>query len=249
MRTGLSNALQRVQLTKRLHLWQRREGHRVGTDDVLAAWAAAEARPDAREVLELGCGHGAVTLMLAETLPKARLLAIEAQAVSHALLERNVREAGLADRVETVLGDLRTTDAIGSRRFDLVTGTPPFMPVGSGTMPADPQRAAARFELRGGIEAYCEVAARHLSPGGAVSLVMDSERPERYERAIEDAGLHLERVVTVLAREGGPARYLLYRAGRVPGSVARSELAVRTASGEWTPAFASIRGVLGLVGT
>ncbi|MDP6946789.1 MAG: SAM-dependent methyltransferase, partial [Myxococcota bacterium] len=186
---------------------------------------------------------------LAQALPDARLLAIEAQKVSHALLERNVREAGLADRVETSLGDIRTTEVMGDRRFDLVTGTPPFMPVGSGTMPADAQRAAARFELRGGVEAYCEVAARHLAPEGVLSLVMDAERPERYEAAIHDAGLHLQRVITVLARTGGPARYLVYWAGARADQAVRRELAVRTDDGDWTSAFASVRHFLGLLGT
>ncbi|MDP6944842.1 MAG: hypothetical protein QF464_11885, partial [Myxococcota bacterium] len=173
---------------------------------------------------------------------------IEAQEISFELLERNVAEASLGERIEAVLGDIRTTDAMGDRRFDLVTGTPPFMPMGSGTMPADPQRAAARFELRGGIEAYCEVAARHLRPGGALSLVMDAERSERYERAIADVGLHLGQVVTVLAREAGPARYLVYRAGTEAGAVTRRTLAVRSADGSWTADFAEIRARLGLVG-
>ena len=115
-------------------------------------------------------------------------------------------------------------------------------------MPADAQRAGARFELRGGVEAYCEVAARHLAPDGALSLVMDAERPERYERAVTEVGLHLERVVTVFAREGGPPRYLLYRAGTSTASVARSEVAVRTNQGDWTPAFATVRAALGLPG-
>ncbi len=154
----------------------------------------------------------------------------------------------VARTIEAVLGDIRTTDAIGDRRFDLVTGTPPFMPVGSGTMPADPQRAAARFELRGGVEAYCEVAARHLRAGGVLSLVMDAERPERYERAFADVGLHLSQVVTVLAHETGPARYLVYRASTAPGEVLRTTLAVRSSDGSWTPEFAAIRARLGLVG-
>ena len=244
----MSDELQRVQLTNSLHLWQRRRGLRVGTDDVLAAWSAATACPSARHVLELGCGHGAVTLMLAEALPKAHLLSIEAQRISHDLLKRNVSEAQLAGRIETILGDLRTTDAMEGRRFELVTGTPPFMPVGSGTLPSDAQRAAARFELRGGIEAYCAIAARHLEPQGVVSLVMDAERPERYERAIAEVGLHLTRVTTVLARTEGPPRYLIYQARRDASDIQRTRLAVRDHSGAWSPEFEVIRRRLGLPG-
>lgn len=239
-------ALERVALTRMLHLWQRRRGHRVGTDDVVLAGLAAEAAPAARRVLDLGAGHGAVTLMVAAALPEASFVAVEAQEVSAALLRRNVEENGLGGRIEVRQGDLREADSGGS--FDLVTGTPPFLPPGTGVMPEDAQRAAARFELRGGIEDYARAAAAGLGEGGIVVLLMDAARPERYERAIGDAGLALRKVVRVQAFEGGPVRYLAYVAARdgAGGEAAREAFAVRDAARAWTPEFAALRRRLDL---
>lgn len=239
-----------IQLTRTLRLTQRKRGHRVATDDVVCAWAGAVGRPSAVRVLDLGCGHGAVTLMLAGALPDARVTGVEAQEVSFGLLETNIAANGLGDRIAALHGDLRDGGLLGEGRFDLITGTPPFMPVGSGTMPKDVQRAAARFELRGGVEAYCKAAAAHLAPEGLVSIVMDAARPERYESAVAGAGLHLVRQITVLAREDGPARFLVYQATAeaLPDGVERAHdvIAVRRSDGSYTDAFAAAREVLSL---
>lgn len=239
--------LQRIQLTRGLHLWQRRAGHRTGTDDVVAAWAALSARPHARTLLDLGAGHGSVALMLAAGLDEARIVAVEVQATSFALLRRNVADNGLCGRIEPVLGDLRSISLAGGP-FELITGTPPFMPLGSGVLPRDPQRAAARFELHGGVEDYCAAAAGHLAPGGLASLVMDAARPERYRAAFAAAGLRLRRLIRVLPSPGRSPTYLVCQGegGAGPEAVEESTLVVRTPEGAWTPEFEALRRRLDL---
>jgi len=239
--------LQRVRLTRGLHLWQRRSGHRTGTDDVVAAWAALSARPGARTLLDLGSGHGSVALMLSQGLERASIVAVEVQQASFELLVRNVAANGLGGRIEPVLGDLRSVSLFGGP-FALITGTPPFMPLGSGVLPRDPQRAAARFELHGGVEDYCEAAARHLAPGGLVSLVMDAARPGRYRAAFAAAGLRLRRVIRVLPRRGRPPTYLVCQGddGGDPAGVQESSLIVRTPEGAWTSEFEAVRRRLDL---
>ncbi len=242
--------LERVQLTRRYHLWQRRRGHRSATDDVLCAWAGLQACPGARRVLDLGCGQGSVTLMLAGALPQARLVGVEAQEVSFALLQRNLAENEVGDRARGVLGDLRDPQLLaGEAGFDLVTGSPPFMPLGSGPLPADAQRAAGRFEIRGGVEGYAQAAARWLGPDGVASLLMDGAQDERCRRAIAEAGLRLRRVIRFAPKQGAAPRYVAYQAGRAASAqVEVVELAVRRADGAWTDEMAAIRAALDLPG-
>lgn len=229
-----------------LRVLQRRRGHRSATDDLLAAFCAAGARPSAAAVLDLGCGHGTVTLLLSGMLPTARFTSVEVQELSHGLLCRNVLINNLGPRVTPILNDLRTLQL--SNRFDLVTGTPPFMPLGSGILPKDPQRAAGRFELRGGIEDYLEAAVRHLAPGGRVSMLMDAAQDDRCRRAFEVAGLNLYEVRTFDPRPGRVPRYRGYVGGIEPseGAVLEERLLVRDADGAYTEDMLALRREVGV---
>jgi tRNA1Val (adenine37-N6)-methyltransferase len=239
--------LQRVQLTRRFILWQRRRGHRTATDDIVCAFAAHAAMPEAGAILDLGAGQGAVALMLSGVNLRATLTAVEAQEVSYELLVRNVAENGLAGRVTPIHADLRTVD-LGDRRFDLVSGSPPYVRAGAGVLPRDAQRAAARFELRGGIEAYCEAASRWLSREGRAVFLVDGAQDERSRRAAAEARLFLEERMTVYPRPRATPRFIVYRVSRsgAGSPCAERALTVRDENGRWTAEFNAVRLALDL---
>ncbi len=177
-------------LTADFRLLQRRRGHRFSVDDLATAWIAARARPEASTTLDLGCGIGSVLLMIAWRLPAARCFGIEAQEISFGLAQRNVAENGVGDRVTVAHGDLReVARAEAYPPCDLVTGTPPYLPLGTALPSPDPQRAAARIELRGGVEDYLLAASRVLAPDGRVVVCADGRFPDRVRRGAAAAGL------------------------------------------------------------
>lgn len=236
-------------LSRTLRILQRRRGHRATSDDVLLAWAGAEARPDARRVLDLGTGKGTVALLLARRLPAARLVGVEAFEQSHGLAVRNAALNGLSDRFDPRRGDLRDpAPLVGQAPFDLITGAPPFMPPGTGVLPSDAQRAAGRFELRGGVEDYARAAARHLAPDGRLVLLMDGRSRARTEAALRDAGLTCRRMTGILPRPGRPATYwIAVGAWHDAGPTRVDGWAMRDAAGDgWSPAYAAARAALDL---
>src|SRR5690606_10536143 len=115
------------------HILQLKRGHRFSTDDLVCAWRATLAVPHARRLLDLGCGIGSVGLSALHRLPAdATLVGVEAQDVSIGLARRTVARNGLSDRVRLVHGDLRDpgvldADLVGDG-FDLITGSPPYIP-------------------------------------------------------------------------------------------------------------------------
>jgi len=229
-----------------LRVLQRRRGHRSATDDVLAAWSAVEAKPEVARVLDLGCGHGTVTLLLSGIFPQANFVSVEVQEISYALLGRNIRLNELEERVRPILCDLRTLSL--EDRFDLVTGTPPFMPLGSGILPQDPQRAAGRFELRGGIEDYLAAGSRHLAPEGRISLLMDGAQDARCRAAFGAAGLQLYSTCLFVPRPGRAVRYRAYIGGRSPAVSVTSEqqILVREEDGSYSEAMVGLRRAVGV---
>jgi tRNA1(Val) A37 N6-methylase TrmN6 len=210
-------------LTGTWRIAQRQAGHRHSVDDVLTAhYALCELSTQvARQtdpthgprVLDLGSGIGGVGLLTLWGLgPTAQLTCIEAQAVSHRLLVANVAGNQLTDRVVTRLGDLR--ELALDQRFSLVTGSPPYFPLGTGVLPGDAQKAHARFELRGDIGDYAHAAARHLADDGVFVFCFPAPQKARASARVRDAGLHVTAWCDVVPRAGRRPLFTLFACRR-----------------------------------
>jgi tRNA1Val (adenine37-N6)-methyltransferase len=226
---------------------QRRKGHRHSTDDLLTGWYAAEVVPDAHHILDLGSGIGSVGLIALWRAPHATLVAIEAQEISFELLTGNIVRNGLDSRVRAIHGDLREVRL--DDRFDLVTGSPPYWDVSEGIVPADPQKAHARFELRGDVRDYALAARAALAERGRFVFCFPTVQRARAEAACTAADLALVRCRDVVPRAGVAPLFTLFACRRVedPGSLHVEEPphVVRDEHGEPTAMHLAVRRSLG----
>lgn len=230
-------------------IWQLKRGHRFSADDMLTAWMAAGLAPGAGELLDLGAGIGSVGLMtLWRMAPEARLTMVEAQDVSHHLARRTIETNALGARVSARHGDLRDPASVPeAAHFDLVTGSPPYIPLGKGVVSPVPQRAACRMELRGTIADYAVTAARAMKPDGWFVACFAAGDP-RAEAAFPAAGLHLHVRQDVVFRAGQPPMIVLLAGRHVPGPLDRRDpLVIRDPFGEWTDAYLDVREAMGTV--
>lgn len=199
-----------IALTRDYRLLQKRRGHRYSVDDMIVAHLAAtqatsSGRPTPHRVLDLGCGLGSVLLITAWAFPEATFVGLEVLEEHVSYARRNVQLNGCDGRARIVAGDLRDLPLVETLgRFALVTGSPPYFAEGTGTLCADPARAAAHFELRGGIEDYARAARLALAPGGIFVTCAPAGPPGRAEAAFEEAGLCLRVRRPVLPRAGKP---------------------------------------------
>lgn len=241
---GPDETLDRLSAT--LKILQRRRGHRATSDDVLLAGIACAVAPQARRMLDLGTGKATVALLVARRLPAVQIVGVEAFAQSHALALRNVALNGLTDRIDPRLGDLRAPAVLaGEPPFDLICGAPPFMPVGSGVLPQDPQRAAGRFELRGGVEAYAACAFEHLAPQGTVVLLMDGHGEDRLRAAL---GKGLRELIAIVPRPDRPPTYWVGIAGASAAPTVVERVMPMRLGATWSPEYAALRQALRLDG-
>lgn len=202
-------------LTGSFRIWQRKKGHRFSVDDVLTAWQACEATrgcPGEAETdrplhVDLGCGIGSVLLMVHDRL-RWRALGVEAQAVSIALAKKNVQRNGLEADLSVAECDFRDFDA--DARPLLVTGTPPYFPPGTAVPSPDSQRAYARIEYRGGVEAYLQTARRLIRPDGCIVVCGDARRPERVTDEALKLGLQIVEQTDAYPREGRASLFSIW---------------------------------------
>ena len=235
-------------------IFQLRQGHRFSTDDVLTAWYGTSWAPTARSVLDLGSGIGSVALIAAWRMPGARLVTIEAQPASVALARKSAGYNGLEDRLDIRQGDFRDPAVLGpEERFDLVLGSPPYFPPGSGVLGDHAQKIACRFELRGSMVDYCATAAAHLAPGGLFACVFPTDQSGRVQSGAQRAGLSIVRCRPVRFREGDPpllTLYALWRSADLPPAFrsrtwTEPPLIIRAGDGQVHPEYSAVKLTVG----
>lgn len=236
------------QITRDWRIFQLARGHRFSTDDSVTAWTAGCLRPDARRLADIGAGVGSVGLMTLHFMSReATAVFVEIQEVSHNLCRKTVALNQLGERIELRLGDFRDEAVLPeSAAFDLVTGSPPYFPLGTAVSSPHPQRAGARMELKGDVYDYCRTAARVMKPDAAF-VFCHAAGDARPEDAIGTAGLTLNQRQDVCFREGRPPTIAVFTCSFSGERVDAAPLVMRTADGAWGPGREELRAAMGLV--
>ena len=234
-------------------IFQLANGHRFSTDDVLTAWYGTSWCPCARTVLDLGSGIGAVGMIAAWRLAGARFVTIEIQEESVRLAAKSAAWNGLLERYEIRQGDFRDPTVVQAHeRFDLILGSPPYFPPGSGVEGDHPQKVACRFELRGDVADYCQAASRSLDQGGLFACVFPvtpDAQHERVKQAAASAGLSVVRWRPVALREGERpllGLFAMMRSADLPPTIRKQTwseppLIIRTEDGAVHPEYAAVK--------
>ncbi len=233
-------------------LFQLAAGHRFSTDDVLTAWYGTSWCSAARTVLDLGSGIGTVGMISAWRLPGARFVTVEAQEESIRIARKSAQWNGIEDRYEIRQGDFRDAGVLrAEEKFDLVLGSPPYFPPGSGVEGDHPQKIACRFEMRGSIADYCATAARHLERAGWFACVFPviEQQHERMRQAAAQAALTIVRWRPVVLREGERpllGLFALMRAEDLPERMrgqtwTEPPLVIRRTDGSVHPEYAAVK--------
>jgi tRNA1Val (adenine37-N6)-methyltransferase len=226
-------------LSAEFKIFQRRKGHRHSTDDLLTAWYALEQRAPPR-ALDLGTGIGTVGLLMVSALPALALTCIEAQDISYRFLTENIAANQVGDRVRPLRGDLR--ELALDEKFPLITGSPPYFDPRAGIVPADSQKAHARFELRGDVLDYARAAKAHLADAGTFVFCFPHAQADRAVAAMHATGFSIVKRRDVIPRAGLTTLFGLYACELgTHDELVEPPFVVRDAAGEPTEMYRSVR--------
>ena len=213
-------------------LFRQAEHFPLGTDSVLLADFVSLA--GLGRGVDLGCGSGILSLLLLSRSEKLHMTGLEILPGAAATARDNLAENGLEGRGEIVCGDIRQVRSLfPAGSFDLAVANPPFFPVGSGALPANPARAAARGEVSCSLGELCDAAAYLCRTGGRFCLVHRPERLSELFVAMSSRALEPKRLRFVCARSGAAPSLVLVegRRGGAPGLRVESALLLEDADG------------------
>ena len=216
-------------------LIQRPDAFRFGTDSVLLADFAAP-RPRTRAV-DLGCGTGAVAMLMAAHEPGLCVDAVELQPDIADMARRSVLLNGLEGRMRVFAADLRDAHTfLGHGQYALAVCNPPYGRAG-GTLPSRNESVRlARHECGLTPGDVAKSAARLLKNGGRLCVVFPAPRALEMMRAMEDHGIAPKRVRTVHGMPDRAPKFVLIDGVRGGGSGLHwlPPLVLRTADGSFS---------------
>lgn len=189
----------------------------LGTDSVLLADFAAPRRRD--RAVDLGCGNGAIAILMAAHQPRLQVDAVELQPDMADMARRSVQYDGLADRVRVHTCDMRTAwQTLGRNLASLVVCNPPYGGQGR-TLPSinAPERIA-RHESDLTPQDVARAAASLLKFGGRFCVVYPAQRAFEMLQAMHACGLAPKRLRTVHSLPHKPPKILLIEAIRGGGT-------------------------------
>lgn len=98
---------------------------RINTDGVLlGAWAMPE---NPKNILDIGCGTGVISLMMAQRFKNATIQAIDIEARAAKLSALNFNRSSWSNRLTALQEDLETfTERFSEGYFDFIITNPPF---------------------------------------------------------------------------------------------------------------------------
>ena len=187
---------------------QSPEAFRFGTDSVLLADFAAPRRGEA--CVDMGCGTGAIALIMLAHCPEITVTGIEIQPEIADMASRSAALNGVEDKFRILCADMREAHSeLGRGRFSLAVCNPPYFKAGGALLSAADKLRIARHEGDISPADIAASAARLIKNGGRFAVVYPAPRALEMMRAMEDAGIAPKRVRTIHGVEGRPPKHIL----------------------------------------
>jgi ribosomal protein L3 glutamine methyltransferase len=135
---------------------------------------------DVTTALDLCTGSGCLAIVMAHTLPQARIDAIDLSADALSIAQRNIADYGLEDQIEAIQSDLFA--AVPDRRYDLIISNPPYVTAEAMAALPPEYRHEPTLALAAGedgldvVRRILAAAPDHLQPGGVLAVEVGHNR-------------------------------------------------------------------------
>ena len=226
-----------------LKLIQRPDVFRFGTDSVLLADFARPRKKD--RAVDLGCGTGAIALLMAAHRPGLTVDAVEVQPEIADMARRSAALNGMADKVRVLNADMREAwRTLGAGAYTLAVCNPPYGKVGAALESANEARRVARHEGDLSPEDIARAAAMLLQNGGRFCVIYPDPRAFEMMRAMHESRLAPKRIRTVHGVAGRAPKFVLMDAVRGGGEGLHwlEPLVLRNPDGSFTEEWHRIYG-------
>ncbi len=182
---------------------------KITTDSILLG-AYADCR-DACSILDIGCGTGIISLMLAQKNPQARIYGIDISYDAFKLCSKNFSLSPWADRLIALHGDISDYNFAGMK-FDCIVSNPPFF---HNSLLSDTETdRTARHNIKLDYTALAKSIANLLSDRGRAYIIIPYDNFDLLNQAFNFEYLFCREKLLIFSREGKKPKRVILKFGR-----------------------------------
>ncbi len=191
-----------------LNISQPEKGYRFSIDSLILA---AHILPKGNEkVMDLGCGCGVISLLLAHRYPDLKITGVEIQEELSVFARQNVLANGFEKNIHILHDDIKNirfteTDIPA----DIIVSNPPYKKLGTGRLNPDPKKAMARHETALDIDMLVECSGRLIKGQGHFFIIFPFDRLKDLTLALTRHDFHPVFIRPVHIKEGTKAKRVI----------------------------------------
>jgi len=186
---------------KEFSIIQEKSAMKVGTDAVLlGCWGSCE---KASNILDIGCGTGLITLMLAQRNLSSNVTGIEIDKIASQEAQLNISNSDWEERIEIKHTSLQQFTP--KLKFDLIVSNPPFFPQNK----SQQSRDIARHTNTLSFEDLIDNAAKMLEEKGIFSVIIPKNSEEYFCKIAAIHKLYCNRVCNVKGNEASQVKRVI----------------------------------------
>ncbi|MFT6801955.1 MAG: tRNA1Val (adenine37-N6)-methyltransferase [Salibacteraceae bacterium] len=205
---------------KKFTISHREDVFKFGTDAaLLATWAIIE---NAQSVLEIGCGSGVISLMLAQRNPKCNFTGIDLSKEAVELSNANASKFPF----ETIFEFQQSTlqEFKSNQKFDLIVSNPPFFE--NATKSPSELKNTTRHTDTLPLFELLKHSKRLLSDTGSFQFIYPSRYLSEIKSIATDLHFHINEIVFTQSTSAKPIKRVLVRLSNTESVVQESNLII-----------------------
>ena len=174
---------------------------KVGTDGVLlGSWIDCR---ESNNILDIGCGTGLITLMLAQRNSTSNIVGIEIDKIASKEAQLNIHNSGWGNRIS--IEHISLQDFETNIKFDLIVSNPPFFPAND----SKDRRDIARRTNSLSFELLIHQAIRFLSKTGCFYVILPKNSEYYFCEIAEKKKLFCNRICYVKGHKNAKVKRVL----------------------------------------
>ena len=217
---------------KEFTIIQEKSAMKVGTDGVLlGSWVSSKTFDN---IIDIGCGTGLITLMLAQRNTKSNIIGIDIDKIASQEAQLNISNSNWNERIDVIHTSLQKFNT--KIEFDLIVSNPPFFTENK----SQQRRDIARHTNNLSFEELIQNTANLLSEQGIFSTIIPKDSEDTFCKIAALNKLYCNRICYIKGNEKSEVKRVMLEFSFFKSKIITEHLTIEKSRHQYTDEYTQL---------